>query len=219
MKKCNKCETFLDESNFYKDKYKKDGLATICKDCINKYHQENRDIIYAYNRKYCKEHRERGNERQRIRRSKFKEVINEQHREWLRNNPDKVKQYKDKDYADHRNTYVQRAKLRRKRFKELRADLTYEMWLDTLLYFGNKCAYCGAEGELWQEHVIPVVRGGEYIKSNIIPACPQCNLSKHDRELEVWYRKQPFFREERLAFIKDFIHAHANQSGSLEITG
>jgi 5-methylcytosine-specific restriction endonuclease McrA len=63
--------------------------------------------------------------------------------------------------------------------------------------FGHRCAYCGADGDLHIEHVVPISRGGPHSIGNIIPACKDCNYSKRDSEVETWYRSQPFFSELR----------------------
>jgi len=63
--------------------------------------------------------------------------------------------------------------------------------------FGHRCAYCGADGDLHIEHVVPISKGGPHSIGNIIPACKDCNFSKRDSEVETWYRSQPFFSELR----------------------
>ena len=40
MKKCSKCEIKKDESGFYKDKTRKDGLGSRCKECTNQRQKE-----------------------------------------------------------------------------------------------------------------------------------------------------------------------------------
>ncbi len=48
---------------------------------------------------------------------------------------------------------------------------------------GECCQYCGcAEPPFEIDHVIPRVRGGENILSNVVVACRRCNRSKKDRE-------------------------------------
>jgi len=45
----------------------------------------------------------------------------------------------------------------------------------------RKCYYCGKEvpeKELTMDHVIPLIRGGKSVKSNIVPACKECNNKK-----------------------------------------
>ena len=43
------------------------------------------------------------------------------------------------------------------------------------------CYFCGEKvppGELTMEHVVPIVRGGKSVKSNVVPACKSCNSKK-----------------------------------------
>lgn len=63
--------------------------------------------------------------------------------------------------------------------------------------FGHRCAYCGADGDLHIEHVVPISKGGPHSIGNIIPACKDCNFSKRDSDAEAWYRSQPFYSELR----------------------
>lgn len=40
MKKCEKCKKQLPKESFYKNKYKKDGIASTCKNCMKNYLNE-----------------------------------------------------------------------------------------------------------------------------------------------------------------------------------
>ncbi|MDQ1591709.1 MAG: hypothetical protein QOG71_2336 [Pyrinomonadaceae bacterium] len=45
------------------------------------------------------------------------------------------------------------------------------------------CQYCGRAApkvELHVDHVIPVSKGGSYEPTNLVTACVECNLGKHD---------------------------------------
>lgn len=59
-------------------------------------------------------------------------------------------------------------------------------WLRALSHFNNRCAYCGQEKKLHQDHFVPVVAGGGYTKNNIVPACQTCNSSKSDTDPRIW---------------------------------
>lgn len=211
VKICNKCERSLDLSDYYKDKTKKDGLSTCCKDCRKQWKRDNKEKIASYNREYGQEHKEEAKIRKRKNRNNRVEHYRQLHRNWVARNPEKNKENKRKDYEKFKNAYIQRARLRRVLMESLRADLTYEQWVNTLFYFGQKCAYCGKDGEMHQEHIIPVSKSGEYTKDNIIPACPKCNLSKNNKDLEEWYPVQSFYCPDRLQFIQNFVNEFANQ--------
>lgn len=47
---------------------------------------------------------------------------------------------------------------------------------------GDRCAYCGAGGELVLDHYVPLAGGGEHSRRNLVPACPPCNAAKGDRD-------------------------------------
>lgn len=74
--------------------------------------------------------------------------------------------------------------------------------------FGGRCAYCGEPlPERWHvDHLEPVMRdiihvpgrgfvSGEmqrperHVASNLMPACPPCNIDKHSMSLEAWRTK------------------------------
>lgn len=45
----------------------------------------------------------------------------------------------------------------------------------------RRCYYCGREipeKELTMDHIVPLIRGGKSIKSNIVAACKDCNNKK-----------------------------------------
>ena len=59
----------------------------------------------------------------------------------------------------------------------LPATLTMVEWLQTLIDFGGRCAYCsGPFDDL--EHYIPISQGGGTTAQNCVPACRYCNGSK-----------------------------------------
>ena len=62
-----------------------------------------------------------------------------------------------------------------------------------------RCAYC--QRELQQQatldHVVPLSRGGPTSRGNLVAACPHCNGDKSDQHLEVWFRQQSFYCQQR----------------------
>jgi hypothetical protein len=70
------------------------------------------------------------------------------------------------------------------------------------------CAYCGDEPRnMTLDHVIPVARGGATVRSNQVPACARCNVSKSDSEVWGWYQNQPFFDADRAGRIRGWLAA------------
>ena len=90
---------------------------------------------------------------------------------WRRENPERQSEYR---------------KRRRARRLGSEPDLTLEQWLEVLEEFDYKCAYCSADGDLEQDHVWPVSRGGRHTKDNMAPACRSCNASKGSKLLAEW---------------------------------
>ncbi|MCL4504998.1 MAG: HNH endonuclease [Chloroflexi bacterium] len=73
------------------------------------------------------------------------------------------------------------AQLQRARKLELPATLTPREWLDTLDYFGWRCAYCMRAEFACLDHYVPVVQGGGTTRANCVPACTSCNSAKGGR--------------------------------------
>ncbi|MFP5108534.1 HNH endonuclease [Neobacillus sp. C211] len=81
-------------------------------------------------------------------------------------------------------------------------------WNDTLSHFEGKCIYCGEEkkGAITQEHLKRIVDGGLHCKSNVVPACGDCNIRRGSKKWENHVRetKNPG-SVERIAKVKEFI--------------
>lgn len=67
---------------------------------------------------------------------------------------------------------------RRARLFAVPNDLTASEWSGILSEFEGRCAYCGTDGTMTMDHVIPLVRGGHHIAGNVVPACRSCNSAK-----------------------------------------
>jgi hypothetical protein len=115
----------------------------------------------------------------RTRKSRAKGV----YREWQRNNTDKIKEYNN----NHR-----------------KHDISKKEWEYCKKYFEYECAYCGITEKqakklykqgLHKEHV---EHYGSNNLSNCVPSCKICNSSKRKAELNIWYNKQEFFKQDRL---------------------
>lgn len=212
LKKCSKCGAEYPKTSeyFQKDVRIKCGYGSECKICIKlrkaKYNEANKERKSAYN----KEYRERNREK-----------LIEHYKNYRKNNQEKIKEYREankkraieyaKEYRKlNRDKVISTNQKRKARKKHLPATLTAEQWGYIKKYFDNKCAYCGQEADLQQEHFVPLSKGGEYTKDNIIPACRNCNYSKYNKDFFEWYPKQKFYNKNREKAILNFLNYKNN---------
>jgi hypothetical protein len=101
---------------------------------------------------------------------------------------------------------VRQANHRRKaQMMEQRYDFTLEEWESCKKVFDNRCAYCGEEAALIQEHMVPVVKGGAYTAGNILPSCYRCNGEKRSQTFEEWYPNSKHYSKDREQKILDYL--------------
>ena len=203
MKKCSKCGVEYPATNefFHVHKGRKFGLASNCKKCKSE-----------YKKNYTKINNEIVLERQKLYRDANREILNEKHRQYYKDNKNESsisakKYYGRNKYSllEHQRQYSKnnREKVNMKALKyksrknKLPSTLTIDQWESIRKYFGNRCAYCGKEEPLAQEHFVPLSKGGEYTHNNIICACLSCNSSKGAKEFRVWYLTFKFYSKTR----------------------
>lgn len=118
---------------------------------------------------------------------KNKEKISEQQKKWYINNVEHKKKYKRKwNKTETGKANNQRGNIKRRaKFKEIINTLTFDEWLNILKKYKYRCAYCGKKFDLFdrptRDHIIPLTKGGDNIKENIVPACQSCNSKKYDK--------------------------------------
>lgn len=176
------------------------------------YRDKNREELIKYGRNYYKENRERlleqkkeYYEQNREKKLKYREKyyqVNKGNlikysRKYYQRNKDRIAEYNKDYYEKNKEKAFEYAIKRKHRIRKLPCSLTLSEWKDTKDYFDNRCAYCGSDEELTQEHFIPLSKGGEYTVNNIIPACRSCNCSKQDKCFFEWYPEQEFYSKER----------------------
>ena len=120
----------------------------------------------------------------------------------------KLRQYHWRYMIDESFRLYHRSKSKRRKAQQrgstalmLSPDQLWRRWVQ----FDHCCAYCGTNGDLHMEHVIPISKGGEHHLGNIVPACQRCNYSKHTSEAQAWYRSQSFFDETRWHHIRSLL--------------
>lgn len=126
MKTCNRCLIEKEYSNFYKDKSKKDGLKTICKDCNKDYINLNKEDILERGKNYYQNNKEKISENKKIYREKNKEHFKEYRKNhhiqnierdkktskiWYEKNKDKIlNNYKNRLLTDSKFKFIQNLK-------------------------------------------------------------------------------------------------------------
>ena len=204
-KQCGDCRAWLCRAGgFHKDKYQKDGLKRVCKNCshqafVKMYARRGEEIRAQARSSAAKPER-------RAQRRRYLESTREQTRRWAKSyrerNPDMAskccrkwrtknveaerKRKREWDKANPIAVAEQRFR-RRVRLMGARAQrLTQELIAQRVSVFGDKCAYCGAP---WSQldHVKPLARGGLHCLANLRPACESCNLRKSAMPPKKWF--------------------------------
>lgn len=155
------------------------------------YYKKNKEKILLQTKKFRETHKEMRAESS----SRYKKLHKEKIKEYLQrqNTKELAKKYAHK---------------RRAKAKGLKATLTPEQWEQTKLLFDNKCAYCGKEKKLEQDHFISLYYGGEYTHNNIIPSCESCNKSKQEKYFFKWYPTYKYYskaREKKILKILNYV--------------
>ena len=71
--------------------------------------------------------------------------------------------------------------------------------------WGGLCAYCRCHRADTLDHLKPKSKGGSSLRSNLIPACRECNHSKGSQPWLVWFQEQHFYNEVAKELIEEWI--------------
>ncbi len=172
-----------------------------------KYYDANREKVRARNNNWNKEHRQRMTEYQREWRAENEEEVKEKARiyrqlkhdryaeltrEWREANRERYNAWQRKHRAANRQksrfmgTYYQRRRKARKQAAE--GTHTPEEIQQQYQRQKGCCYYCGEKvgNNYHVDHIVPLSRGGSNDISNLVIACPTCNLRKHDKLPHEW---------------------------------
>ena len=154
-----------------------------------KHYEENKERINQVGAEYYIKNKEKIKEHQRDYYNKNKEKVLNSNKEWAKNNKEeKYLIQKKYDQTENGRLSRQRVKFKRRtKEREYINTLTSQEWLDILEEHNYVCAYCGEEFTCEnlpeKDHIIPVSKGGNNVKENILPACRSCNAKKHNKIL------------------------------------
>ena len=178
--RCNKeCPATLEY--FYYCTHGWHKLTAQCRDCIKLYALErvrrNRDAINKCQKEARQEHIEKARQRER--------EYNEAHRE----ERNKYTKFWRDTYPERRKTAMRNAIAKRKGASGKHSEREVREQFDRQQ---GKCYYCqcslgGYKEPTWHaDHVVPLSRGGSNSIDNIVAACINCNLRKHNRLPHEW---------------------------------
>jgi 5-methylcytosine-specific restriction endonuclease McrA len=109
----------------------------------------------------------------------------------------------EKCYSPRLQPEVRRVVAHNERARDLGlpASLTLQQWLETLEYFGWKCAYCSSAFQSL-EHYLPLSMDGGTTAQNCLPTCKSCNSRKHDLHPDAFGK---LFPAENMARIRAYL--------------
>lgn len=158
MKTCSKCKKEKELAEFYKDKGKKDGLKSWCKEC---HLEDSRKRESKYNetrRKYREEHQEEYRKKKREYYKENKEKILESNKQWRQTFNGRLLSYKRS--AEQRG------------IEWLLTESEFES------FWNKPCSYCG--GDIETVGIDRIDSQGSYEIGNCKSCCTDCNKMKLD---------------------------------------
>lgn len=112
MKLCNKCNIEKSKSEFYKDKYKKDGYKTHCIQCTKSYFEENKKSLLESRKVYYLNNKDKIVESKKVYREKNKEHFSEYRRKYYQDNIDRHKETSKINYNKNKKKILDKYKNR-----------------------------------------------------------------------------------------------------------
>jgi 5-methylcytosine-specific restriction endonuclease McrA len=212
LKRCSKCPEGQQwhpatPGFFSRDRTKKDDFHTTCKECekANKkaFAEAHPEILRERSKQYRESHKEEIVERKkqwqqgesykeyqkRYHQENIEEIHKQQRRNYQASREDRTA--KQRQYLKTEQGRMVDKAHRHKRKAQKRASkgsYTAQQLQEQFQRQRGKCYYCNVKlGKIWHpDHVVPLARGGSNDISNIVIACPACNLSKHARLPHEW---------------------------------
>jgi len=186
------------------------------------YYETNKEAIIEYNKTYYNKNKDRLSKEQKLYRENNKEakaiyyknnkeVIKMHNKIYKENNKEITAKRMNEYQKNNRNKFNISNQKRRAGKKLLPNNLTSIQWYEIKTMFNNKCAYCGEDKLLAQEHLIALSKGGEYTVNNIIPSCKSCNSSKGDKDFFIWYKEYKYYDKKREFKILKHLHYNGEE--------
>ncbi len=183
---CRKCQSYLLNCEFHKNKCGVQGLHSWCKKCDKEYRDSHADAIHLKARIRYGQNKELYAAKSLVARNKDREKYRKRGREYYWNNKEKIAEYnfqyyaKNKSrinkrnrkyYSEHKNEatvkrhqYYQKNKFRYKTYVIKRRSIererpqmfTEQEWVELCGKYNNQCVRCGGKAKLTIDHVVPL---------------------------------------------------------------
>ena len=231
---CTKCKRILvaNKINYRKEKKGKWGLRSSCIKCEKIYTENHKKEISEYKTQWYKNNKnEILNKQKEYYENNREEKLNYQKQHYEKYK-DKIINYQRQYYKENKNTISKRSKRyrqenphiafnihnkRRLREESQGNGITKEQWLEMMEFFDFRCAYSGEYlgGTINEhrtiDHIIPLALNGVNEIWNLVPMSRSLNSSKNIKDMLEWYIEQPFYSEERLNRIYEWIEYAYNK--------
>lgn len=146
-----------------------------------RYRDRHRETLRARGRAYSAAHRAESNARRRAAKVRDPQRYAAANYQYYLANRDailaRIERWR-RENMEAKRAYVRN---RRARLRGEPQPITAAEWQGVLALYRHRCAYCGSQGPLEQDHVEPVRRGGRHVVQNVVPACRSCNARKGTR--------------------------------------
>lgn len=143
-KKCSSCKLVKSHEHFSKQKAKKSGLTSQCKECRNtrsrqfydpkksrEYRDNNKEVLKIKKARYYQQNKKRLQEKQRVYRELNLEKELERNRKYCHKNRTKLNQLSKERYLKNKEKYLEAARLRYKKLytdQNLTPTMTWDNW-------------------------------------------------------------------------------------------
>lgn len=190
---CSKCKIKKDLTEFKKDKSKKLGRSSQCKECqkpyAKKYQLENLDKWHGYNKKFYQLNKESHNQRTKDYYENNKDAHKERMKAWNKDNPNYMKEWHSKNREEYNRkrrekwnnnpTHRLKGNIRTRIYRAIKdkSEATFELLgcpIEEYVVYLEKQFYGNMSwenyGKYWEiDHIIPLSKGGSYHYTNTQP--------------------------------------------------
>jgi len=191
-KQCSRCKDIKPASEFHKDKTKRLGLSSTCKDCACKrsgaWYRDNPEKAAASRRRHYLEHKEE----YRTHSSEYYRTHKKRHLElskaWVASHRERAAELARRLYArdlpKNRARKIRYQAVRRARIVGAGGSFTQEDVERIRSSQHDKCAACRCKlkGKFHIDHIQPVSKGGSSAARNLQLLCMTCNVRKHAKD-------------------------------------